>query len=710
MSRPLLRSAGFPASALALAVSVALGGVAQADTAIEEIVVSATRMEIPASALPSTFELIGRDALDVQAQIGGSAVDAVAALVPSFSPTRQKLSGSGETLRGRSPLYLVDGVPQTSPLRDDARDGYTIDPFFIDRVEVIFGSNAIQGIGATGGVVNYVTVPAPRTTEGWTGALLTQATSDAGFEDDAFGYKLAGRLGRDFGRLDVTAGLAYEQRGAYYDAEGRRVGHDGAQGETQDSQSRSAFARLGLDLRDSARLELMVNRFSLEGDGDYVTVPGSRSDGVPTSAVRGRAEGDAPMNDVTTASLTYVDPAVLGGRLTGQLFWNDYEGVFGGGTFGTFQDAAIAPVGTLFDQSANNSEKRGFKFAYDRELVRVPGLRYVAGLDGIRDETFQSLVQTDRRWVPETTFESLAPFVQLHQALFDARVNVAAGLRHEDARLEVDDYVTLASYGARAVDGGRPEFSETLVNYGATWQALDGLTVYASYAEGFTMPDVGRVLRAVSEPGQDVDTFLDVAPVVTDNTEVGAEWKHGPFDLTAAYFWSEAERGQFLVLVDGVYEVERQRTEIEGLELSGRWHTPLDGLALTASYAALEGRTDTDQDGRVDRDLDGSNIAPDRALLAVDFARGPWRARLQGQWYLARDFAGGDPVNDFEGYELVDAWLGYDAPFGELTLSAQNLLDRQYVSYFSDTSAATDDLRYFAGRGRVVTLGYQKRF
>jgi len=73
----------------------------------------------------------------------------------------KKLSGFGETLRGRSPLYLVDGVPQSTPLRDDSRDGYTIDPFFIDRVEVIFGSNAIQGIGATGGVVNYVTVAAP---------------------------------------------------------------------------------------------------------------------------------------------------------------------------------------------------------------------------------------------------------------------------------------------------------------------------------------------------------------------------------------------------------------------------------------------------------------------------------------------------------------------------------------------------------------------
>lgn len=700
------------ASALALAVTSVLASTARAESAgdIEEIVVSAARMEVPVSALPSTFEVIGREALDLQAQIGGSAVDAVAALVPSFSPTRQKLSGSGETLRGRSPLYLVDGVPQTSPLRDDSRDGFTIDPFFVDRVEVIFGSNAIQGIGATGGVINYVTVPAPNPAAGWTGTLLTQASADGSFEDDGLGYKLAGRLGRDFGALDVTLGAVHETRGAYYDANGLRIGHDGAQGETQDSSSQSLFGRLGLDLGDTRRLELMVNHFELEGDGDYVTVPGSRADGIPTSAIRGKAEGEPPMNDVTTVSLTYADQDLSGGRLTGQLFWNDYEGVFGGGTFATFQDVTIAPAGTLFDQSANNSEKRGFKLAYERTLAALPGFRYVAGLDGIRDETYQSLVQTDRLWVPETTFESLAPFVQLHQSLGDARVNLAAGVRYEDARLEVDDYTTLAYYGSRHVDGGRPEFTETLVNYGATFTATEAVTLFASYAQGFTMPDVGRVLRAVNAPDQDVDTFLDVSPVVTDNTEVGVEYAAGPFELSASYFWSDADRGQFLVLVDGVYEVERQRTEIEGLELAARWNTPLEGLALSASYAALEGRTDTNQDGRVDRDLDGSNIAPDRLLLAVDYARGSWNARLQGQACLEREFQGGDPRNDFAGYGLVDAWVGYRAAVGDFTLSVQNLFDEQYVSYFSDTVGPTDDLRYFAGRGRVVSLGYQKRF
>lgn len=95
------------------------------------------------------MEIIDAEAIVQKTAQAASAVDAVAAHVPSFSPTRQKLSGFGEPLRGRSPLYLVDEVPQARPLRDDSRDGYTFDPFFTDRVEVIFGSNAIQGVGAS---------------------------------------------------------------------------------------------------------------------------------------------------------------------------------------------------------------------------------------------------------------------------------------------------------------------------------------------------------------------------------------------------------------------------------------------------------------------------------------------------------------------------------------------------------------------------------
>ena len=74
---------------------------------VDEVVVTAARTILPVNALPLTVDVLDRTVLDQQVAIGGSIVDAVANLTPSFSPTRQKLSGAGETLRGRSPLYAI---------------------------------------------------------------------------------------------------------------------------------------------------------------------------------------------------------------------------------------------------------------------------------------------------------------------------------------------------------------------------------------------------------------------------------------------------------------------------------------------------------------------------------------------------------------------------------------------------------------------------
>jgi iron complex outermembrane receptor protein len=82
---------------------------------------------------------------------------ALATYIPGYAPSRQKMSSTGESLRGRNALILLDGVPQTNPLRGGMREGYMADTAIIERVEVINGASAMQGMGATGGIVNYIT-------------------------------------------------------------------------------------------------------------------------------------------------------------------------------------------------------------------------------------------------------------------------------------------------------------------------------------------------------------------------------------------------------------------------------------------------------------------------------------------------------------------------------------------------------------------------
>ncbi|MGB6231355.1 MAG: TonB-dependent receptor [Litorimonas sp.] len=701
------------ALAMACLASTAGPGLAQTSE-LDEIVITATRRDVPAEALPGLEDILDRqDVLDQQL-FSSSLVDIVSQRVPSFSPSRQKLSGAGESFRGRSPLYLIDGVPQSNPLRDGSRDGFTLDPAVVERVEVLYGANAIQGVGATGGVVNYVTVDA-RGTEGWRFRTELAASADDGFDGDGFGHRTAATALRDVGDADFVFSIAQESRGRFFDADGRGVGVDVAQGDIQNSDSLNLFFKTGIDFGDETRLQASVNWFELAGDGDLIRVAGDRTANLPTSSAPGDIEGVTPTNDVLTLSVDFTRANVFGGDVQAQLFHREFESVFGGGTFGGFFNTGQEAPGELtFDQSANNSDKTGLKLTYSHSELPVEGLTLTGGLDMLRDRTFQELIQTGRLWVPEVEFESVAPFLQADYRILGDRVLISAGLRQEEVTLEVGDFTTIFSSGSTFVSGGAPEFSETLPNVGATVEIVDGLSVFGAYSEGFTMPDVGRVLRGVGTPGQSVDTLLSVEPIVADNLEFGAEWSRGPFRLEGSYFESTSDFGQRLVAnAAGIFEVRREPTDISGFEISGSW-TPRDGLDFGAAFAALEGRSDQDWDGAVDEDLTAENISPDRLVLWGAFAPSDqWDLRVQTQTLFDRSFNDAATNTDFDGYTLVDLAVGYTTDrVGRFELGVQNAFDRDYITYFSQSvpGAVGRDDRFYAGRGRVLTARWTGAF
>lgn len=670
------------------------------------IIVTAARTNLPVTALPLTAEVIDRATLERQLQISGSVVDAVAALTPSFSPARQKLTGQGETLRGRSPLFAIDGIPQTAPLRDGARDGFTIDPFFIDRVELILGSNALQGIGGTGGVINQVTVSAPAG-DGWSARTILQGTAESGLRSDGFGGKAGALIANRSGAFDVVVGAAYERRGVFRDGEQRRIAPDGTQGDLMDSDSLSFFAKAGVELGSGVRIEAMGQRFHLQGEGDLIAVNGNRATGLPSTGAAGIVPGDAPENLAESLALTLTADDLAGGALRVRGFWNRTADIYGGGTFADFQDPAIATLGTLFDQSQNISRKWGVNASWERGFGP---LNLVAGVDLLNDHTVQLLAQTGRAWVPPTDYRSIAPFGQANLALWDGKLRLAGGVRWENVEISIPDYQTLWFYGPQQVGGGTPSFDRVLPNGGIVVEPSPGIRAYASYAQGYTVPDVGRITRAIRTPNVDLDRFLDIAPVVADNREIGVEVNRGPVEASATYYWSDSTNGQLLVLVGDVFEVQRQRIEIEGLELNLVTQTPIPGLRLGVGYAHLNGRVDTNGDGIVNADLDGANIGPDRLNLSADYTTGPLALRLQSRTHFSRNFDGGDVRNNFGGYHLLDGSVTLATDFGSFTLAAQNLLDRQYIDYNSDTQRPADNLRFFAGRGRSVTLGWLANF
>lgn len=685
------------------------------DNSMDEIIISATRTPKPINAMPNMVSVISADDLEKQMTISGDVAGMLGQLVPGFSPSRQKMSGFGESFRGRSPLYLIDGVPQTNPLRDSSRDGYTIDMSVIERIEVIHGANSIQGLGATGGLINFVTKKASSDGKFHFGGRASVTTADH-FDGDGFEYKTSAYASQKVGQLDYLASVAYGKRGLFFDGAGRAIAVDQTQGDLADSHDRNLFVKLGYEPSDNQRLELMVSDYMLAGEGDWVGQAGDRSTSTPATSVKGTLIGSPATNDVTTITANYSHQDIFGGTLNVQLFSQDFQASFGASNSATFQDPAIAELGSLYDQSENNSEKIGARSTWYHENLADGMISLFTGLDFLKDKTYQRLIITGRNWVPETRFESFAPFIQTEFRPMDD-IRLSAGLRFENAKLKVADYQTLAGnrrssdYAIVTVEGGSPSYTDAILNAGLVYDITESLSIYSSYQQGYTMPDVGRVLRGISTFGVNVDDLFDLKPVKADNIEIGSHYSADIFSIKATIYQSASDDGaRYVADSEGFLTVSREKTRIRGMELLAEAQVH-ETLRLGSNITIQQGRVDSNDDGKLDADLDAVNMGTNRLNIFATYQDGAWNARLQMGYLFDRDFSNAADAQAarFDGYSLFDLMVGYQLPVGSVQFAAQNLLDKDYVTYYSQ-AGRTDNNRYFTGRGRSFTLSYQLDF
>ena len=678
-------------------------------TDLDRVVVSASTSRVPDSdaALPNTITIIDGEELQRQLAVTQDLSQVLANVIPAFSPPRQKMTSSGESLRGRQPLYMVDGVPQSTPLRDGARDAHTIDPAMIERIEVIHGANALQGIGASGGIINIITKRAPRKDGEVFHDVMVGASTALPTQDDGAGYRASYLLGTRQGAFDFVGGLSYAQEGLYYDADGQPIAPEPVQGDLMDANSHNLFAKGGWAIDDQRRLQLSATHYRLEGEGHYAVVEGDYALGTPATAEPGDQPLAPPQNKSSSASLDYTDRDLAGGHFQAQVFWTDFSARYGSNAYTDFFNTGGTDI--WWDQSQIEGEKLGGKFTWSRGYVADLPLRLTFGLDVIRDTTEQRQLASDLGWVPPTTYQAISPLVQAEYRI--GPVLLSGGLRHERAKLEVDDFVTLPQYGTQSVEGGSPEFSETLPNFGAVWEITPALKLYASYAEGYSVADIGRVLRAVDEPGQSVDTLVSLTPVIADNREVGLDYDDGRWLVHLAAYRSDSDYGARLAFntATGSYEVKREATEIEGFE--GNVGLQLtDATRVGLAYAEADGHYDSNADGRLDSDLPGANISPDRVTA---YWQQDWlpnlSTRLQASQAMDREFETRGVVDsEFEGYTTVDLMANIGLPVGHLAVGIENLFDRQYIHYSSQVRPSDED--YFAGRGRVLSASWSHRF
>jgi iron complex outermembrane receptor protein len=694
--------------ALILASTATSAMAQQAEVARENsVIVTGTRTAKAVDKIPGAVSVISAAEVTNSLAISEDATAVLARVVPGYSEPTQAMSNTGETLRGRIALRLFDGIPQTSPLRETNRSGSFTDLGVVGRIEVINGPSASEGVGAAGGIINYIS-KSPKAMGNQT-TITSKANTQ--FHDDSAGYKLGIEFMHKDEDFDLLFSTSEVDRGIGYDAHGRRIGMN-ASGSLQDTTGRNTFVKLGYNIDKNQRIEAQASKFNLQGKGRYIYQEGNRATGTTDTSIPGRPfEGASEFNNFGQYAVNYSHNDLFGGSFTAQAYKASQAMRFVAEKGGADkQDPLIAPIGTLTDQSEVNSQKKGLRTSWTRpDLMNVTGLELRTGLDIVRDESEQRLALTNRTWVPPMEYSSTAPFAQLSYDI--GAVTVSGGFRRESGEMAVDSYTTTYYNKRVLVEGGTLDYQANLPNLGVVWRLPADWSVYASFGKGFSLPNVGIPLRNVNKPGQSVTGILDLQAVIVDNKEIGANWRgrSGSFGISAYKTYSDFGVSLSIDPATNDFVMRRQPVEIKGLELSGEYVLS-PSLRASGLYSRVRGMTVAVDGGPLIIEQGIANINPDKvgASLAWQYSDAA-SLRIGSTTLLDREInVGKGSYEKTAGYTLFNMNANYKtSKFGELSVGIENLMNRYYILTSSQVPGFQN---YTAGRGRVVSVSHSIKF
>nr|MBD3620607.1 TonB-dependent receptor [Sunxiuqinia sp.] len=580
---------------------------------LDEIVVSASRNSEYISEIPASITVIDVQQLRNFSKSTSNINEILQFSVPGLAVGSGTFSNWGQTMRGRSLLVMVDGVPQSTPLRNGLLGIKSVNPNDISRVEVIKGATSIFGNGGNGGFINYITKnggsgkPIEGNTNVW-------GTSNLAKTKDAQGWGIYQSLKGQVNQLSYYISGSFEQTGNQYDADGVPLlptyGMD-------NTDIYSTFAKVSYQLSEKQQLSLNGNLYKtaqntpfipelaqvqvLNAEGDYILIPGY--------GVEGSVPGQEPTGtELVNARLKYDVDGLFSGttHFETDVYYQKTKNVF-------FYSESFENGG----QSVINAEKYGIRPNFNTQFSgnETIDVNLTYGLDILRDKTNQGLLD-GRLWVPNIEMVSWAPYLQSTFKLKEDWV-LKAGLRYDAMQMNIDDYNTLP-YSPKAdgnfttslpVQGGELNFTNIAYNLGIRYIKHDEFIPYLSYSQGFSIADLGVILR--SAIASDIND-INLEAAVTDNYEFGFMSKFRHVHLEAVGYYSRSNLGTGVVFSDETnsFIPSKQPQDIFGGEVLVDIILAKDKLKVGSSYSYVEGFKYSTDDKNDLSYLGGDVIAP----------------------------------------------------------------------------------------------------
>ena len=691
-----------PAGIVILAAAAPL---AAAQPALDEVVITSTRMEQRAFDAPAAVDSVRvverPDALGINAS---EYLGAVAGLLVRDRQTyaqEQQVSIRGFGARAQFGIVgiklYVDGIPATMPDGQGQASHFNFDS--AERFEILRGPFSVLYGNASGGVIQLFTAAG-------SGPASWRATV----------------LGGAYDTWRTSLNLRGATHGVGYNIDYTRLRTDGPRDHSA-AQRDTGNLRLDFQPWNGNSLRLVANRLSSPYAYDAGALNRVQFDTDPTLVAPSSLQFDT-RKSLGQTQVGVVDEQQIGAAQTLHLaayggtrrvtqflstsipaqasplsaggvvdLHNRYAGADARWTLATVLGGRpfTLVAGVAWDRLA--SERRGY-------------LNYNATASGVIGEP---------RRDEENLLHDFDQYLQVNWD-FSARWSTLLGVRHSDVHFESDDhYIT----SQNPDDSGSTRFQAWTPAASLLFKAQPDLNLYASFGRGFDTPTFDNLAyRSDGISGLN----LDLKAAHTANAELGAKWRRGRALYARFGLFRSVTRDEIAVessaggrsTYHNVGRTRRQGAELEfDATLAELWH-------WQASYTLLDARY------RESFQTCTSNVCPvgsgpivpagmripgvprssAYAALRVGRERG-WSASLEGS-YLSQV-----PVNDFNteyapAYALLGASGGYVwRPQGwqlQVFARVDNLLDRRYVG--AVTVNDNFGRYYLPGSGRNAYLGF----
>jgi len=575
---------------------------------VDEVVLTASRKRESIKEIPSSITVVGEKQVQSQLTINSDITSILQYTVPSLATSSGQTSNTGQTLRGRQVLVLIDGIPQSTPLRNGARDLRSIDPSVIERIEVIKGASSIYGNGADGGIINYIT---RRSKSDKKISGISQFGITGQQYGGTLGYRASQLLSGKISKFDYVVSLAYEKTGYMKDADGVNLSPTYS---TAKMNNYNGMLKLGYAINDNQRVEASYIGYAAKSDLNL----GLKTGKYGVTPTIGEGEGKnlettpqgTPRNH--NFKLSYDNKNLWKGTsLNVNLYLQDFRTVYG------YSDTFLNG-----GQSNVISKKTGARANFDTQLWNAKNSQgeIIYGLDVLNDQTVQKL-EDGRYWTPDMNMTNIAPFLLVKVDLMK-KLTIKGGLRYENIAVKVGDFNTLSTVKSDGtftksifVTGGDLKYNALVGNIGVRYNINPLLNLFGSFSQAYSINELGRILRTSTEG---TIQNLETKPIIVNNYEFGAtgqiaKWVN--YEITS-YVSTSKLGATFIQSPDRALTIQRSPEVVYGVE--GFLHfTPTKWINFGGSYSWMEGITSIKDDGDYSAKINNSRISAPKVLAYV---------------------------------------------------------------------------------------------